>query len=341
MPFMNSARASFGAQGRKNTKWRAYQFSSFTFGHGAWEKYPASTTSPRQTNQSSASQGDSLATILSTYNTAANPWLLQTSNFDVQTPGFQKWLCPQSGYYSVTVAGAAGGYHPNRGTSSMGLGAVITQNIYLTGGTTYTMLVGKKGEEATQGNSGSGGGGGTFFFLNVNDTYPILAAGGGGGASNAANGVGANLGTSGNNGQGGSTSGGAIGGVNGGISTVNSGDGNYDAGGGAGWLAGNGEVNSNANDASFGYAPRNGGRGGFRSADGSDDWGGHGGFGGGGGGATENGNAAGGGGYSGGGKGSDSPSYGGGGGGGSYYSGTLVSSSVSNSGQGYITIIKL
>lgn len=316
-----------------------YSFTSFTFTHGTWSRQDSSSASPRQTVQSTASTGDSLATFKSVYNTTTYPWINNTLYYDVVTAGFQKWTCPLTGTYRITVAGAAGGSHPS---NSVGSGAIITADVPLTKDQIYTILVGKRGENTeNSGNAGAGGGGGSFFFIGATDATPIIAAGGGGGSCLQRPGVNASLITSGANGNGGSISGGAIGGINGGIPTVNSGDGDYDAGGGAGWLAGNGEINTNANDASFGFAPRNGGRGGFRSADGNDDWGGHGGFGGGGGGTTENGSAGGGGGYSGGGKGSNNPIYGGGGGGGSFSSGTLVSSSASNTGQGYVTITQL
>jgi hypothetical protein len=343
MPFIStfgsaSRRGFYGAGGGGGGG--LYAFTSFTFLHGTWSRYPTSNgVSPRQTNLGSASVGDSRATFLGIYNTSTDPWLNDTAFYNVVTNGIQEWVCPETGVYTVTVAGACGGQQPE---NAVGAGAILTQNLTLTGSQTYRILVGKKGENTDSAqNAGAGGGGGTFFFINATDTLPILVAGGGGGSCKQNVGVGASLSTSGNNGNGGSVSGGAVGGTSGGIPTVNSSDGNYDAGGGAGWLAGNGEINASADDGSFGFAPRNGGYGGFRSADGSDDWGGHGGFGGGGGGTTENGNGGGGGGYSGGGKGSGDPTYGGGGGGGSYYSGTLVSSSVSNTGQGYVTITRV
>jgi hypothetical protein len=315
-----------------------YPFTSFTFTHGLWAIYShGGGQNRRQNTQSTASLEDSLSDFLGQYDTATHSWLNDTSYYNVVTAGIQEWKAPSTGTYRITVAGAAGGvstsYHNG------GAGAVITYDIDLTEGQVYKMLVGKKGEytKASK-NAGAGGGGGTFFFSNVTDTYPIIAAGGGGGACKQQAGVNASTSTSGNNGNGGSITGSALGGVNGyAPSPFNSSDGNYDAGGGAGWLNGNGEVNSSANDASFGYAPRFGGRGGKRSADAADDWGGHGGFGGGGGGCTENGN-----GYSGGGKGSNNSTYGGGGGGGSYYSGgTLVSATANNTGHGYITIQKI
>lgn len=319
-----------------------YPFTSFTFTHGSWAIYPhGGGASPRQNNYGAASVGDSKATFLSLYDTTANPWLTDTAYYNVVTSGIQEWTVPSDGLYRITVAGAAGG----TATSyySGGKGAVIVYEMNLKQGDKYKLLVGKQGEYTnTSKNAGAGGGGGSFFFVNATDTYPIIAAGGGGGACKVQPGVNANTTTNGANGNGGSVTQSAVGGTNGNApQPFNAGDGNYDAGGGAGWLTGNGEVNSNSNDATFGYAPRNGGNGGKRSADAGDDWGGHGGFGGGGGGTTENGNAGGGGGYSGGGKGSDNPTYGGGGGGGSYYAGgTLVSATVTNTSNGYITIEK-
>lgn len=344
MPFIS--RISTGYQGYKKqgrilVPSSLYSFTTFTFTHGNWQQYPiGSAVSPRQTNQSSASTGDNLATFLSIYNTSIYPWINNTAYYNVTTSGFQKWTAPETGTYRITVAGAAGGFHP---LTIAGSGAIITADVSLIKGQIYTVLVGKRGENTTNlssTNAGAGGGGGSFFFIDAFDTTPIIAAGGGGGSCLQRGGVNASLTTNGANGNGGLITGGAVGGINGGISQVNSQDGNYDAGGGAGWLYGNGEININANDASFGYAPRYGGRGGFRSADGADDWGGHGGFGGGGGGTTENGSSGGGGGYSGGGKGSNDVTYGGGGGGGSFFSGTLISSSASNTGQGYVTITK-
>lgn len=319
-----------------------YPFTSFTFTHGNWAIYPhGGGASPRKYNQSTASLGDTRSTFLSLYDTTTHSWLNDTSYYNVTTAGIQEWTVPATATYRIIVAGAAGG----TATSyySGGNGAVIVYDIDLTKGDVYKLLVGKQGEYTySSKNAGAGGGGGSFFFSNATDTYPIIATGGGGGACKRMAGVNASTTITGTNGNGGSVSGSALGATNGYAPTpVNSGDGNYDAGPGAGWLSGNGEVNSNSNDATYGYAPRNGGRGGFRSADGSDDWGGHGGFGGGGGGTTENGNGGGGGGYSGGGKGSSNSTYGGGGGGGSYYSGgTLVSAGATNTSHGYITITK-
>jgi hypothetical protein len=325
--------ASFGSSA-------LYQFSTFTFTHGTFSRSPTvNTSNPRNTNRGNSAAGDSRTTFLGLYDTVSNPWLNNTSFYNVITLGIQEWTCPVSGTYRIVCAGAAGGANVTRGNG--GNGAVITADVLLTQGTKYFILAGKKGEDIDTGapsrNAGAGGGGGSFFYLNATDANPIVAAGGGGGTCLQALGTNASLTTSGASGTGGSPQ---AGGTSGGIATVNSPDGNYDAGGGAGWLAGNGEINTNANDASFGYAPRNGGFGGFRSADGSDDWGGHGGFGGGGGGTTVNGNAGAGGGYSGGGR-NTNTTYGGGGGGGSFNTGSLVSATATNTGHGFVTITLL
>lgn len=319
-----------------------YSFSAFTFTHGTYARSATTSgpaASPRNTNRGNSAAGDSLSTFLSLYNTASNPWLNNTSYYNVVSAGFQEWVCPETATYRIVCAGAAGG--ANSALGNGGKGAIISTDVQLTKSTKYIILVGKKGEDVDNSgglkNAGAGGGGGSFFCLNLSDSTPIVAAGGGGGTCRQALGTDANSGTSGATGTGSSPQ---AGGTNGGIATVNTVDGNYDAGGGAGWLAGNGEINSNSNDASFGYAPRNGGFGGYRSADGSDDWGGHGGFGGGGGGTTENGNAGGGGGYSGGGR-NNSTTYGGGGGGGSFYTGSLVTTAITNTGHGYVTVTKL
>lgn len=316
-----------------------FSFSSFTFlsGDQSYSRVPSTGSSPRNTTDGDYNTGPSKSELLSTYNTSSNPWLNNTSYYDVDSNGFQKFVIPVDGTYQFTVQGARGGSGGN-GSSTVqpgGYGRNISGQLALTQGTSIYMLVGKSGEPAAgpDNNCGGGGGGGSFVWLNVNSSLPLFAAGGGGGGSQNSGGLDAPNSTSGGT----PTLGGSpeAGGTNGGIPD-NLHDANYDSGGGAGWLAGNGEITLGS-DATFGYAPRNGGKGGYRSADGSDDHGGHGGFGGGGGGTTSNGNGGGGGGFSGGGT---TNSNNGGAGGGSYIStaATNTSTSVSTRTHGSIQI---
>ena len=60
----------------------------------------------------------------------------------------------------------------------------------LNAGTTYTVIVGGAGANATLAGKGGGGGGGSFIFDNSNNL--LLAAGGGGGGGSVANSNGGN-----------------------------------------------------------------------------------------------------------------------------------------------------
>ena len=321
-----------------------FDFNSFTFlsGDESYSRVPSGNPSPqpRNTTLGDFNSGPAKNELINHYNTGANTWLNNTTFYDVDGNGFQKFVIPQTGTYEFTVQGARGGAGGNGGSVIVngGYGRSITGRLSLTMNTTIYMLVGKAGESAAGPNSncGGGGGGGSYVWLNVTDTYPLFAAGGGGGGGTNSTGNNAPNSENGTTPSTGSQP--ETGGTAGGIGS-NQYDANYDAGGGAGWLAGNGEVTV-GNDATFGYAPRNGGNGGFRSCDSSDDHGGHGGFGGGGGGTTSNGNGGGGGGYSGGGSTND---MNGGGAGGSYISSsaTNTSSTVSNLTHGKIQITKV
>tara|TARA_B100001057_G_scaffold163777_1_gene164406 strand:- start:1989 stop:3026 length:1038 start_codon:yes stop_codon:yes gene_type:complete len=321
-----------------------FNFNSFTFlsGDESYSRVPSGnpSPSPRNTTLGDFNSGPTKNELINHYNTSANTWLNNATFYDVDGNGFQKFVIPQTGSYEFTVQGSRGGAGGNGGSLIIngGYGRSITGRLSLTINTEIYMLVGKAGESAAgpNQNCGGGGGGGSYVWLNVTDTYPLFAAGGGGGGGTNSTGDEAPNSENGTTPSGGSQS--ETGGTAGGIGS-NLYDANYDAGGGAGWLAGNGEVTV-GNDCTFGYAPRNGGNGGFRSADASDDHGGHGGFGGGGGGTTSNGNGGGGGGYSGGGS---QNGNNGGGAGGSYISSsaTNTSSTVSSLTHGKIQITKV
>jgi hypothetical protein len=278
---------------------RFYDFTSFTFTTGGID----------------GRTGPSLATLLSSYNTSANPWLNDTNLFNVSS-GIQQWTVPVSGWYTIEAWGAAGGdgSGPSNGTSRAGYGAKMRADFYLTKGTVYNILV---GQEAQPPSGESGGGGGGTFVYGEGTLSPLIVAGGGGGSGDndntgADNGVEGNTGTSGT-----ATSNGDRAGASNGQGAA----GGTAGGGGAGFLTNGG--NGTDTEARGGVALINGGAGG----DGVND----GGFGGGGAESrTGDGEGAGGaGGYSGG-AGGDSSGDAGGGGGGSYISFYGLNAATSN-----------
>ena len=263
----------------------------------------------------------------------------------INTQGIQEWTVPETGTYRITAGGAEGGTQTYDGGYDGGRGAIICGDFSLNSGETIHILVGQKGEDTrlSVDNAAPGGGGGTFVYKDSSDTYPLIAAGGGGSGARciSAGTQDASFGTSGYR-SGSCDNGGSNG--NGGIS--NEGGSSYWAGGGTGWLTdgtgGNNPTNYDYNPggqgAEGGRAPRNGGYGGVRHNDGSDE-GGDGGFGGGGGGGSDNMGGGGGGGYSGGGGARyDECGNEPGGGGGSYNSGSNPQNIGYNTGPGYVTI---
>jgi hypothetical protein len=304
-----------------------YTFTSATFGSGG-------AAGPNGPNISQARSALGNPSWANTY-------------LDMTTNGIQRWTVPATGSYEIICAGARGGGF-NSSAARYGTGAVITATHNLTQGEVIQIVVGQVGRNGNQYNSG--GGGGTYVYRNATDTFPIMAAGGGGGGSSGGNWGqrDANTGTASRNG--GNSGGGDAGGGN---SSGNGGDSgssySYQAGGGAGWLSNGGRGHNSCGypreiggqDVAGGLAPRNGATGGngYTNADSVYLSGGFGG-GGGGSGACGSSGAGGGGGYSGGGVGYDCCSSEGGGGG-SYSATTITSSSVSNTGNGYVTITRL
>lgn len=257
----------------------------------------------------------------------------------VSNGGIQQWTVTQSGVYRIEALGAAGGTHVWAGVAG-GQGAGMSGIFSLEEGQVLNVLVGQKGGNSigVKDNEAPGGGGGSFLW--VGDNELLIAAGGGGGGSRNNYSLGnANLEGYGNPAQSLNNAGEN---GNGGLSNCGS---NWFAGGGAGWLSdGTGGCNTNnvylaaSESAEGGRSPSNGGYGGVRWNDGSDE-GGDGGFGGGGGGGSDNMGTGGGGGYSGGGGGNSNVENGGGGGGGSYNSGSnQVNESGVNEGHGSVTI---
>ncbi|MBT4651737.1 hypothetical protein HOC13_04430, partial [Candidatus Woesearchaeota archaeon] len=144
--------------------------------------------------------------------------------------GIQNWTVPETGTYTIEIAGAQGG---KKHTTEGGLGAQIIGTFSLTEGDVIQILVGQEGIENTQssGSYGSaGGGGGTFVVDSDND--PLIIAGGGGGSGDSTVRSHATNETTGVNGNTGNNVGtGGTGGTNGGGGQSVS----Y-GGGGAGWV---------------------------------------------------------------------------------------------------------
>jgi hypothetical protein len=239
--------------------------------------------------------------------------------------GIQSFTIPATGPYRIIAAGAGGGDANQYG----GRGRIVQGDIILTQGTVIQVLVGQKG-----GNNdiSSGGGGGSYVVDNLNS--PIIIGGGGGGYldPNGVNGPepdsDANYTTGGQN----SNDGTGFGGTNG-----SGGTGTND-----GWGGGGGGMTSDGTDASYcsptgGKCFVNGGQGGNTCNDVV------GGFGGGGGTHGNSGGGGGGGGYSGGGGSSQNQNNAVGGGGGSYQSNSMTNlvDGGLNTGDGYVTIMKL
>ncbi|HQQ95551.1 MAG TPA: glycine rich domain-containing protein, partial [Bacteroidia bacterium] len=270
----------------------------------------------------------------------------------VAAGGIQSFTIPVAGNYKIEAWGAAGGTQLYSPGFPGGNGAYISGNFTFTLGTVLKILVGQKGGDS-QGvpadNVGTGGGGGTFVYINPTDPFPLVAAGGGGGGGRHIGLYGANATTNGN-----ASLWGGAGGINGNGGQQNTGSSSYWAGGGCGWLT-NGTGGNNATNYVYtpgstgaygGRTPANGGFGGNRYNDGTDE-GGDGGFGGGGGGGSDNMGSGGGGGFSGGGGGrsgttaanTNNPT---GGGGGSYNGGTSqVNTPSVNPGHGKVIITRL
>jgi hypothetical protein len=308
----------FGRRGKRPSgppPFAGYDFTNFTF------------TSAGTTGRT----GPNLATLLSSYDTSANPWLLDTDNFNMITNGYQLWTVPTTGTYRITARGAQGA--PTEAAAG-GRGAIMTGDFGLTAGEQLQILVGQTaGIAAPRLYRSSAGGGGSFVVrytgvTNVLDDVLIVAGGGGGTGStpidpqcDAQTGTAGGRARSNNNNAGGA---GGTDGRGGGSSIATS------NGAGGGFL-----TNGAANGTGGGFAFLNGGLGGTTNNTYAPEGGGFGG-----GGAPNNGDFnrfAGGGGFSGGGAstalGSSAQSNAGGGGGGSYNAGANQSALGGDSGN--------
>jgi hypothetical protein len=302
-----SSSFSYGRRGRRPLlppQFGGYEFTNFTFTTGGV----------------SGREGPNLSTLLTSYNTVSNSWLLNTENFDMITNGYQLWTVPETGIYRITARGAQGA--PTEAAAG-GRGAIIRGDFSLTAGEKLQILVGQTANiAAPRLYRSSAGGGGSFVVkytgnTNIIDDILVIAGGGGGTGSNPIDPqCDAQTGTSGGQARRNNVNAGGAGGTNGAGGNI----GNASANGAGGGFLTNGQVSSSASGLSFlngclggainsTYAPQGGGFGG--------------------GGAPNNGDLnrfSGGGGFSGGGAsntlGSTAESNTGGGGGGSYNAGT-------------------
>lgn len=214
-----------------------FAFSSFTFGVAG------------RTQNSPAPYSEFIAS----YNTTANPWLLDTRFYSVPTNGFQRFVVPETGLYRITSAGASGGWSASGGNANtIGRGGIIAADFLLTEETELFFVVGHIGtpdspvaptsttprSRAFNGggnssrNGGGGGGASDVRAVGTALTNRIIVGGGGGGAShetpggdggwpngtNGLNGLGGTQSSGGLSGQGadGTSTGGCVGGGGGG-----------------------------------------------------------------------------------------------------------------------------
>lgn len=278
-----------------------YAFSSFTFTNAGI----------------TGASGPTRANCLASYNTTTNPWLNDTSFFNVVTQGIQLWTVPRTGNYTINAYGAS--------SPSGGAGARAQGTFALTAGQKIRILVGQQGTTTSSGcgNTMGSGAGGTFVIKETGSTVSdiFVIAGGGGGLSsqNGTNwhGTTANTGQNGTGGGAGG-SGGLGGGGGGGCVTGGAGGGGF-TGNGGGLSFTNGGTGQTGNGAAGGF---------------------------GGGGGTGSYCGGGGGGYSGGGGGGLSAcscsNLGNGGGGGSYNNGSSQTNTTgTNSGHGFVVVTLL
>ena len=299
--------------------------------------------------------GPTLSQCITAYSSFGS-WVTNTLYFNMTTQGIQRWTVPTTRNYTIVCAGAAsqpsGGASTGGTTGQIQYGCILTATFSLTAGQILSILIGQQGIQW------EGGSGGSFVITST--STPLIVAGGAGGVTNPTFGLtaAASLTTSGTTGAGGyNISGIFLGNGGSGGTSGNGGSGggtdSYQSvnlytlygGAGGGGLTGNGAASGNSAFSTGGLSFTSGGTGGGGTANIP------GGFGGGGAGggftnsalgsssAGQAGGGGGGGGYSGGGGGGGGATrYADGGGGGSYCSVTLTSSSVTNSGQGYVSI---
>jgi hypothetical protein len=325
-------------------------FLSFAFFKKRFNSIYTFTSHTFTTANTMGPSGPTLSALQSAYSSAS--WAQNTANFNV-TNGIQSWTVPATGNYRVTLAGASAvrQYYSGTGLGSYyGRGALFTTDLNLTSGEVIKILVGQlplwngpvttTDALPTQQNSSyncfNGGGGGTFV-VRSNGNVLLAAAGGGGSQRTNYTCVQSSMDAktdftaTGNNGGAGTGGSNGSGGTRGSPS---------DQGCSGAGFSGDGNASEGASTAYYTFAKSflNGGSG-ATSTISSNNPVPSGGFGGGGAGGW--GGSGGGGGYSGGGGGTNDSAAGFGGGGANYSIGSNTSAVSLQTGQGYVTILKL
>ena len=136
--------------------------------------------------------GPVLNECTNSYGGSGSNWWNNTGYFNVNTPGFQEWTVPSTGFYIIEAGGAKGG---SGSGGDGGNGAKVTTSFYLTSTNVIKIIVGQQGTNQSSGSltiSGGGGGGGTYVLKSPYNTTNsvIVAAGGGGGGSEISGGNG-------------------------------------------------------------------------------------------------------------------------------------------------------
>ncbi len=163
MPFVSSVRSQYGPQGKKNTRWRAYAFSTHTFTNAG----RIGTEGPTLTETRSAYSGTSWA----------NSIYFGNSN------GTQRWQVPSAGTYRIQAAGAAGANHSEGGAATPGYGYELKCDVNLTPGTILNIMVGQVGTYINANTSTGAPGGGASTVWIDGQSQPLIVAAGGNGRS--------------------------------------------------------------------------------------------------------------------------------------------------------------
>ena len=126
--------------------------------------------------------GPTLAQLQAAY--SGIPWVSNAAYFSQgRAQGYQVWTVPQTGIYTIEVAGARGQNSAST-AGNYGRGAKIRARVSLTAGTKLEMVVGQvpgNSGSTNPGNSYAGAGGGSFVAIN-GTSVPVMVAGGGAGS---------------------------------------------------------------------------------------------------------------------------------------------------------------
>lgn len=130
--------------------------------------------------------GPNLTQIQNAYSSAS--WASDTSYLNMTTNGIQEWKVPETGSYSISMAGAKGAGSAATAAPdtsiSYGRGRIVNGTVSLTQGDVLNILVGQIGGLDSNGSdTDRGGGGGSFVWFKTGNNAGdlIIAAGGGGG----------------------------------------------------------------------------------------------------------------------------------------------------------------